>query len=78
VPGVGATGETHDWSISRRIVERVDVPVILAGGLGPDNVAEAIRTVEPAGVDSYTETSRTERRKDIARSRAFVRAARSA
>ena len=78
VPGVGATGKTHDWSISRRIVEQVDVPVILAGGLGPNNVAEAIRTVEPAGVDSYTETSRTERRKDIARSRAFVRAARSA
>src|SRR5262249_18929541 len=49
---VGATGLTHDWTISAAIVRAVDVPVILAGGLGPENVAEAIRTVRPAGVDS--------------------------
>ena len=48
---IGALGVTHDWSISRQIVERVRTPVILAGGLGPDNVAEAIRTVRPAGVE---------------------------
>ena len=55
---VGATGVTHDWSISRQIVESVRVPVILAGGLGPDNVAEAIRIVRPAGVDSKTKTDK--------------------
>jgi phosphoribosylanthranilate isomerase len=55
---IGALGVTHDWRISRRIVERVRVPVILAGGLGPDNVAEAIRAVRPAGVDSKTKTDR--------------------
>jgi phosphoribosylanthranilate isomerase len=55
---VGALGVTHDWAISRRIVERVRMPVILAGGLGPDNVAEAIRAVRPAGVDSKTKTDR--------------------
>lgn len=69
LPGVGATGNVHDWSISARIVERVgaDTPVILAGGLGPDNVAEAVRRVKPAGVDSFTLTNKAGqgRRKDL-------------
>ena len=50
----GATGKVHDWSISRRLVEISDRPVILAGGLGPENVRRAILTVRPAGVDSHT------------------------
>jgi phosphoribosylanthranilate isomerase len=50
----GATGMTHDWDISRRIVESSDKPVILAGGLTPSNVADAISAVQPAGVDSHT------------------------
>jgi phosphoribosylanthranilate isomerase len=48
---LGGTGRIHDWEISRRIRELVDVPVFLAGGLNPDNVAAAIRQVEPFGVD---------------------------
>ena len=48
---LGGTGRVHDWSISRAIVGAVDVPVWLAGGLKPSNVAEAIRTVRPFGVD---------------------------
>lgn len=72
VRGVGASGETHDWSVSRSVVEAVPVPVILAGGLSPENVADAVRTVRPAGVDSYTHTSRTEDRKDHDRVAAFV------
>lgn len=51
VPELGGTGRTHDWAVSAQIVSRLDVPVFLAGGLGPENVAEAIRTVRPAGVD---------------------------
>ena len=52
---IGALGVTHDWTISRRIVELVRTPVILAGGLGPDNVADAIRAVRPAGVEFENE-----------------------
>jgi phosphoribosylanthranilate isomerase len=51
VKELGGTGRTHDWSISRRIREAVDVPVFLAGGLRPENVAEAIRAVRPFAVD---------------------------
>jgi phosphoribosylanthranilate isomerase len=50
----GATGLTHDWSISAKIVRIASVPVILAGGLNPDNVADAIRKVRPHGVDAHT------------------------
>lgn len=76
---VGASGQVHDWSWSRAVVEAVDVPVVLAGGLGPDNVADAISTVRPAGVDSETHTSRTDdrRRKDPDKLRRFVAAARA-
>ena len=48
---LGGTGKTHDWSISRRIVQEVSCPVFLAGGLKPENVAEAIETVHPYGLD---------------------------
>jgi phosphoribosylanthranilate isomerase len=48
---IGGTGKTHDWQTSKKIVESVDCNVILAGGLNPQNVAEAIRTVAPFGVD---------------------------
>ena len=82
IPGVGASGATHDWTISRAIVERVSVPVILAGGLSPENVAEAIHTVRPWGVDSFTHTNQRTPdgriEKDLNRVRAFVNAARAA
>ena len=48
---LGGTGRTHDWTLSRKIRETIDVPLFLAGGLTPGNVAEAIRTVKPFGVD---------------------------
>jgi phosphoribosylanthranilate isomerase len=76
---IGALGVTHDWTISRRIVELVRTPVILAGGLGPDNVADAIRAVRPAGVDSKTKTDRDgSHAKDLGRVRRFRDAARAA
>ena len=75
---VGATGAPHDWDLSRRIVRSVQTPVILAGGLGPQNVAAAIRAVRPAGVDSKTHTDQDGGPcKDIEQVRALVRIAKS-
>ena len=73
----GARGETHDWTVSREIVERSRIPVILAGGLTAENVGEAIATVRPWGVDSFTHTDVPGNRgtKDAARVRAFIAAA---
>ena len=51
VKELGGTGRTHDWSVSRKIVETVRVPVFLAGGLTPENVGAAIRQVRPFAVD---------------------------
>ncbi len=77
IPSLGATGETHDWSVSRTIVERSHIPVILAGGLSADNVGDAIAAVKPWGVDSFTHTDVPGQRgkKDPARVRAFIAAA---
>jgi phosphoribosylanthranilate isomerase len=75
---VGATGVSHDWDLSRRIVASVHTPVMLAGGLGPQNVADAIRAVRPAGVDSKTHTDQDGGPcKNIEKVKAFVRIAKS-
>lgn len=71
---IGATGKTHDWSISRSIVEAVSVPVILAGGLNPDNVADAIRQVRPWGVDVHTGVENADGSFAPGKARAFVKA----
>ncbi len=80
IAGVGAAGVVHDWAISAAIVDAVDVPVILAGGLSPKNVAGAIAAVRPWGADSLTHTNRPDSgggfRKDLARVGAFAAAAR--
>jgi len=70
VKELGGTGRTHDWGLSRRIVEIVRVPVFLAGGLTPENVASAIRQVHPFGVDVCSGL-RTEGRLDEAKLRRF-------
>lgn len=51
VKELGGTGRTHDWTLSRKIREAVTVPIFLAGGLKPENVADAIQAVEPFGLD---------------------------
>lgn len=74
----GATGKRHDWGVSRRLAEQCPRPLILAGGLNADNVAEAIRTVRPAAVDSHTGVEGSDGRKDPTLVRRFVAAARAA
>ncbi len=73
----GASGETHDWSACRTVIERSRLPVILAGGLTADNVAQAIAAARPWGVDSFTHTDLPgyRGRKDAGRVRAFIAAA---
>jgi phosphoribosylanthranilate isomerase len=51
VKELGGTGRTHDWRVSRRVAEASPVPVFLAGGLRPENVAEAVEAVRPFGLD---------------------------
>jgi phosphoribosylanthranilate isomerase len=60
----GATGKTHDWEVSQRIVEHSPLPVILAGGLNAGNIKQAIRKVKPAGVDVHTGVEDSNGRKD--------------
>jgi phosphoribosylanthranilate isomerase len=75
VKELGGTGRTHDWSLSREIVAAVDRPVFLAGGLRPENVAEAIRQVRPFGVDLCSGVRR-DGRLDSARLQDFFAAVR--
>lgn len=75
---IGMTGKVHDWDISAKIVESVDSKVILAGGLSPENVVDAIKKVSPDGVDSKTKTDKLQRKgKDFIKVKRFVDLARS-
>jgi phosphoribosylanthranilate isomerase len=78
----GATGKAHDWAVSRRLAQVLSQewarPLILAGGLTPDNVAQAIAAVRPAGVDAHTGLEDAAGNKDEALVRRFVAEARGA
>ena len=69
----GGAGATGDWSLGRSIAERF--PILLAGGLTPDNVRDAIRAVRPWGVDVASGVERAPGVKDEGKVREFVRAA---
>jgi phosphoribosylanthranilate isomerase len=77
VKELGGTGRVHDWQTSRALRERVDRPVYLAGGLTPDNVAEAIRVVEPYAVDVCSGV-RSDGKLDPTKLRRFMTAVRGA
>lgn len=76
--GQGGTGSTHDWARTRDLVTDLDTPVILAGGLTPENVARAIETVRPYGVDVATGVERSGGVKDPEAVRSFIEHARRA
>lgn len=76
---IGITGKTCDWDKAAEVVKRSPIPVILAGGLGPDNVAEAVAKVKPFGVDTCTKTNALDEegnvvryRKDMDKVRKFI------
>ncbi|MFP4626497.1 MAG: phosphoribosylanthranilate isomerase [Natronomonas sp.] len=73
--GAGGTGETHDWIRTRDAVADLDTPIVLAGGLTPENVARAIETVDPYAVDVASGVEDQPGRKDSKAISAFVRAA---
>lgn len=73
VAELGGTGRAHDWAVSAAFVKASDRPVFLAGGLSAGNVADAIRTVRPYGLDLCSGV-RTDGHLDPARLKAFVRA----
>jgi phosphoribosylanthranilate isomerase len=75
VKELGGTGRTHDWRLSRQIREQCGRPLFLAGGLTPANVAEAVASVEPFGVDLCNGV-RSEGRLDPVKLRAFFAALR--
>jgi phosphoribosylanthranilate isomerase len=75
---LGGTGRTHDWAVSRRIVEAVACPVFLAGGLRADNVGAAIAAVRPFAVDVCTGVRRPDYALDQARLEAFIAAVETA
>jgi len=70
--GAGGTGEPHDWEATAELVETLTSPVILAGGLTPDNVAEAVRVAAPFAVDVASGVERTEGQKDHTALATFV------
>jgi len=74
---IGGTGLPHDWSISRRIVASVGKPVILAGGLRPENLQAALEAVRPAAVDVNSGVEDAAGNKDPQRADAFVRICRN-
>ncbi len=75
-PGkAGGTGQTHNWSNARATKELVGIPLILAGGLTPGNVAEAVAEVDPWGVDVASGVEAAPGRKDPSRMKLFVQKA---
>ena len=71
--GAGGTGATHDWERTRELVSELSSPVVLAGGLTPENVAEAVETVDPFAVDVASGVEGRPGRKDPTAVESFVR-----
>jgi len=73
----GGTGKTHDWDISRKIVESIRKPVILAGGLNPGNLEEAIEKVRPYAVDTSSGVESRPGKKDKRKVEQFIMVAKN-
>ena len=71
VKELGGTGHVHDWTLSRRIRDTINIPIFLAGGLNAANVANAIAIVEPFGLDLCSSV-RTNNNLDSIKLRVFL------
>jgi len=69
----GGTGKVHNWEISRKIVKEIRKPVFLAGGLNPDNVEKAIKTVNPYAIDTNSGVKSKPRKKDYEKISQFIK-----
>jgi phosphoribosylanthranilate isomerase len=75
-PGYGGSGKTFDWSVAAEVAR--ELPIVLAGGLRPENVAEAVRTVRPLAVDVASGVESAPGVKDLGRLEIFIRRAKEA
>ena len=82
---IGITGRICDWQMARRLIDACDIPVVLAGGISPENAADGVKRVNPAGVDSCTGTNAVDAqgrpirfRKDLLKVKHLVEAVRRA
>lgn len=67
---LGGTGRTHNWDLSKKIRESINIPLFLAGGINKDNVKQAIETVQPFGLDLCSSV-RTDGKLDVIKLKAF-------
>lgn len=74
----GGTGQTFDWELAAQVVEASPVPVVLAGGLNPENVAEAVQRVRPYAVDVSSGVEHAPGQKDPEKVRLFIERAKNA
>jgi len=77
-PSYGGTGKVHDWAMSAEIIKSLDMPVLLAGGLSPSNVAEAVGKARPFAVDVSSGVENGHRRKDPKKVKEFIALAKGA
>jgi phosphoribosylanthranilate isomerase len=77
-PSYGGTGKAHDWATSAEIIRAVEMPVLLAGGLSPANVAEAVSKARPFAVDVSSGVENGARRKDPQKVKEFIARAKGA
>jgi phosphoribosylanthranilate isomerase len=77
-PAGGGSGAVHDWEASAEIIGSVNLPVLLAGGLTPANVADAVRVTRPFAVDVSSGVENGEYRKDLEKVKAFIERAKGA